>query len=54
MSLTVAKDCADVKSCACKVARGQETENHVNGSRQIAGYARKMRSEPERGELRGW
>lgn len=27
--------------------RGQGMENHVNGFRQIAGNARKMRSEPE-------
>lgn len=31
----------------------QETENHVNGSGQIAENARKMRSEPKRRQNRG-
>lgn len=31
----------------------RETENHVNGSGQIAENARKMRSEPERRQNRG-
>lgn len=49
MSLTAAKDCADVHSCirGCMKGRGQEMENHINGFRQIAGNARKMRSEPK-------
>lgn len=51
MSLTAAKDCADVHSCMRSCTREREwdqgMENHVNGFRQIAGNARKMRSEPE-------
>lgn len=50
MSLTAAKDCADVHSCILGLHEregGQGMENHVNGFRQIAENARKMRSEPE-------
>lgn len=52
MSLTAAKDRADVHSCIRGLGmkereRGQGMENHVNEFRQIAGNARKIRSEPE-------
>lgn len=50
MSLTAAKDRADVHSCIRGLGmkeRGQGMENHVNGFRQIAGNARKIRSESE-------